>query len=456
MKVRDVSRETNDDFQLSELEDRAAALVEAAKKAGADHADAVVAASRATGVEVRNGEIEETESAENKAFSLRVFVGKRSASISSNDPSDVVALAERAVSMAKVSPEDEYAGLAPQDLLATSKPDLDLFDDTEISFDEMREQALACEEAALAVEGVTQSSGSSFGRSLGGSVLATSNGFVGSYRASRCSLSATAVAGEGTSMEREYDFDSQRHKSDLRDAVEIGHHAGERAVKNLNAKQVPTQTTTVVFEPRMARSLVSHIAGAINGASVARKTSFLRDRMGEQVFSKNVSLVDEPHLERGVASKPFDAEGVAFGDLSLINSGVLEHWFLDCAAAKELGLTSNGRANRSGSGTSPGSTNLTLQAGRRNPQDIISELKEGFYVTQLIGQGVNLITGDYSRGASGFWIKNGELTFAVSEITIAGNLTDMFQKMEPANDLDKRHGTNTPTIVVEGMTLAGR
>ena len=450
-----MSRDPNTDFQLSELEDRAAALVEAARKAGADHADTVVAASRAAGVEVRNGSIEETESAENKAFSLRVFVGKRSASISSNDPSDVAALAERAVSMAKVSPEDEYAGLAPQDMLATSVVDLDLFDDRDVSFEDMRDEALACEEAALAVKGVTQSSGASFGRSLGGSVLATSNGFVGSYRASRCSVSATAVAGEGTSMEREYDFDSQRYRSDLRSAEEIGRIAGERAVKNLYAKQVPTQTATVIYEPRMARSLVGHIAGAINGASVARKTSFLRDRMDEKLFAEGINLIDEPHLQRGVASKPFDGEGIASGDLQLIKDGVLQNWFLDCAAANELGLKTNGRANRSGSGTSPGSTNLTLQAGKRSAQDMIGNLKEGFYITQLIGQGVNLVTGDYSRGASGFWIKNGELTFAVSEITIAGNLFDMFAKMEPANDLDKRHGTNTATIAIEGMTLAG-
>ena len=450
-----MSNDPNSDFKLPELEDRAAKLVEAAKKAGADHADAVVAASRATGVEVRNGTIEETESAENKAFSLRVFVGKRSASISSNDPTDVAALAERAVSMAKVSPEDEFAGLAPQDMLTTSVVDLDLFDEHDISFEDMRDQALACEEAALAVDGVTQSSGASFGRSLGGSVLATSHGFVGSYRASRCSVSATAVAGEGTSMEREYDFDSQRFSQDLRNAAEIGRNAGERAVKNLNAKQVPTQTATVIYEPRMARSLVGHIAGAINGASVARKTSFLRDHMGDKIFADGISLIDEPHLLRGVASKPFDGEGLASGDLTLIENGVLKNWFLDCAAANELGLKTNGRANRAGSGTSPGSTNLTLQAGKRSVEDMIGDLKEGFYVTQLIGQGVNLVTGDYSRGASGFWIENGELTFAVSEITIAGNLLDMFAKMEPASDLEKRHGTNTAAIAIEGMTLAG-
>jgi PmbA protein len=219
---------------------------------------------------------------------------------------------------------------------------------------------------------------------------------------------------------------------------------------------VDTQTTTVIYDPRIARGLVGHFTSAINGAAIVRGTSLLKDMMGKQVFAKGVSIIDQPHVLRGMSSRPFDGEGIAGHELLLAEDGVLNHWLLDSSAARELGLTSNGRASRAGSGTSPGSTNVTLQAGQRSPEEMIKELKRGFYATELIGQGVNIITGDYSRGASGFWIENGELTFAVSEITIAGNLKDMFAALEPANDLETRYGTNAPTVMIEGMTLAGR
>ena len=445
-----------EDFDLTPLKERAFVLVEAAKKAGADAADVVVSASRSTGVEVREGKIEESESAENNAFSLRVFMGQKVASVSANKSSDPKELAKRAVMMAKVAPEDPHAGLADVDNLATKFPELDLYDSTVPNFDFMRDAALACEEAALSVKGVSKSSGASFGHGLGGTVLATSHGFLGSYRASRFSLSVSAVAGEGAKMERDYDFDSMRHLQDLRDAKAIGLSAGERAAKRINPRQVKTQTATIIFDPRMARGLVGHLAGAINGASVARKTSFLRGDMGKQLFSSNVSIVDEPHIVRGTSSRPFDAEGVECDTLKLIENGYLKTWLLDSGTAKELGLQTNGRANRAGSGTSPGSTNITMLAGNRTPHDMISNVKNGFYVTELIGHGVNLITGDYSRGASGFWIENGELTYSVSEVTIAGKLRDIFVTLEPASDLDKRFGTNAPTIMVEGMTIAGK
>ncbi|MEE9315274.1 MAG: metallopeptidase TldD-related protein [Rhizobiaceae bacterium] len=445
-----------EEFELAPLQERAAALVEAAKQAGADAADAVVAASRSTGVEVREGKVEETESAENNAFALRVFIGKRAASVSANMTGDPFALAERAVAMAKVAPEDPHNGLADEDKLSKNFPDLDLYDSTNPEFDTMRDIALACEEAALSIEGVTKSSGASFARGLGGTVLATSNGFLGSYRASRFSLSVSAVAGEGENMERDYDYDSMRFMSDLRGANEIGLEAGKRAVKRLNPKQVKTQTATVIFDPRVARGLVGHLSGAINGASIARKTSFLRDDMGAKIFAPNVTIVDEPHIIRGAASRPFDAEGVASERLNLVENGILKTWLLDTGTAKELNLTTNGRANRAGSGTSPGSTNLTMLAGKRTPEDMIRNLKNGFYVTDLIGQGVNLLTGDYSRGASGFWIENGELTYTVSEVTIAGKLRDMFAKLIPASDLEIRFGINSPTIAIEGMTIAGQ
>lgn len=446
---------SNELFDLSPLEDKAFALVKAAKRAGADACDAVVGASRATGVEVRNGDVEETESSENNAFSLRVFVGKRSASVSANAPGNIDELAERACAMARVSPEDPFAGLASEELLASSFPDLDLFDPAELTFEDMRRAALECEQAALDVKGVEQTSGASVGRSLGGTVLVTSHGFAGSYRASRYSVGVSAVAGSGSGMQRDYDMDSQRHWRDMREASSIGHRAGERAVASLNPRQAETQTVPVVYDPRVARSLVSHVAAAVNASSVTRKTSFLRDALGEPVFKPNISIVDEPHLVRGSASRPFDGEGVLPASVEIVSSGVLNNWLLDTATANELSLKTNGRANRAGSGTAPGSTNLTLQAGESSPDELIKGVAQGIYVTQLIGQGVNMVTGDYSRGVSGFWIENGELTHPVSEITVASNLRHMFAQLEPANDLDKRFGTNAPTVLIEGMTVAG-
>ncbi len=446
----------SDSFDMKMLQDRAAALVEAAKRAGAGACDAIVAASRSTGVEIRDGELEETEGAENNAFSLRAFVGQRSASVSANMTGDPAVLAQRVVAMAKVSPENEFAGLADASQLAQQVPDLDLYDSAEPAFDDMRETALACETAALEVDGVSKSSGASFGRVLGGSVLATSEGFVGSYRASRFGLSVSVVAGEGTAMERDYDFDSQHHLGDLRTAADIGRSAGERAARRINPKQVETQTVSVIFDPRIARGLVGHFASAINGSAIVRGTSMLKDCMDKPVFAPGVNVVDEPQILRGMSSRPFDAEGVSGATLQLAKDGVLQSWLLDSTTGRELGLATNGRASRAGSGTAPGSTNLTMLEGQRSPQQMISNLKTGFYATELIGQGVNLITGDYSRGASGFWIENGELTFAVSEITIAGNLKDMFANLEPANDLGRRFGTNAPTIMIEGLTIAGR
>ncbi|MGI9354465.1 MAG: metallopeptidase TldD-related protein, partial [Rhizobiaceae bacterium] len=253
----------------------------------------------------------------------------------------------------------------------------------------------------------------------------------------------------------DYDFDSCRHFSDLRDPHDIGAEAARRAASRTGARQMKTGEATVIFEPRVSRGLVSHLAGAVNGMSVARKTSFLRKNRGDAIFGRDVSIVDEPHLLRGVASRPFDAEGILADDLWLVKDGVLHNWFLDSATAKQLGMETNARANRAGSGTSPGSTNLTMLPGSRRPEEMIADTKHGILVTELIGQGVSLVTGDYSRGASGFLIENGEVTHPVSEITIAGNLRDMFERLEPANDLDKRFGTNAPTIAVEGMTIAG-
>lgn len=436
---------------------RAEELVALALKAGADSADAVVVRSRSTSVSVRLGKVEQTDASEGDDFSLRVFIGKQVASVSANPGFDLKVLAERAVAMAKVSPEDPYAGLADASDLARSMIDLDLFDPTEVSSDMLREAALSMEAAALGVEGVSNSAGAGASAGMGGMVLVTSHGFSGSYMASRFSRSVGVIAGEGTRMERDHDFDSRLYFAELDAPEAIGRRAGERVVKRINPRQVPTdKDVTVVFDPRVARGFVGHIAGAINGASVARKTSFLRDRMGEQVLKAGLNITDDPLKVRGSASRPFDGEGVRGEKLTMIEDGVLKHWFLSSSAARELGLHTNGRGARGGTSVSPTSTNLALEPGTISPEDLIRQVGNGFYVTELIGQGVDMITGEYSRGATGFWIENGELTYPVSEVTIASNLKDMFMRVTPASDIDRKFGVAAPTIAIEGMTLAGR
>lgn len=446
----------SDTIDSADLEKRASELVDLARKAGADAADAVVVRGRSRSVSVRLGKVEATEASESDDFSLRVFVGRRVASVSANPGFDLKLLAERAVAMAKASPEDPFAALADADRLAKSYPDLDLFDATAVSTETLTEAALAAEEAALAVSGVTNSSGAGASAGMGGLVLVTSHGFSGSYMATRFGRSVSAIAGEGTKMERDYDYDSRLFFADLRDADEIGRLAGERAVARINPRQVPTaKNVTVVFDPRIARGFVGHLAGAINGAAVARKTSFLRDMMGKQVASAAVTVTDDPLRVRGSASRPFDGEGIEGEALEMIKDGVLQHWFLSTSAARELGLETNGRGARSGTSVSPSSTNLAIEPGDKTPGELIGAIKSGFYVTEVFGQGVNMVTGEYSRGASGFWIENGEITHPVSEVTIASNLKEMFRAITPANDIDRNFGTAAPTLLIEGMTLAG-
>ncbi len=435
---------------------RAGELIDRAIQAGADAADAVVVRGRSSSVSVRLGKVEGTEASESDDFSLRVFVGKRVASVSANPGFDLKVLAERAVAMAKASPEDPYATLAAESDLAKDWPDLDLHDPTEVSADQLSEAALAAEAAALAVSGITNSGGAGASAGMGGLVLATSHGFSGAYSASRFGRSVSVIAGEGTKMERDYDFDSTLYFAELRDAGEIGREAAARAVRRINPRQVPTaKNVTVVYDPRVARGIAGHIAGAINGASVARKTSFLRDRMGQQVLKSGLTVTDDPLIVRGSSSRPFDGEGITGKRLAMIEDGVLQHWFLSTSTANELGLKTNGRGVRGGTSVSPASTNLALEPGDISPEDLIRSVGNGFYITELIGQGVNMVTGEYSRGASGYWIENGELTFAVSEVTIASNLTDMFLRITPANDIDRSFGVAAPTLAIEGMTLAG-
>jgi PmbA protein len=443
-----------DQSALTTLAER---LVAAARRAGADAADAIAERGMSQSVEVRDGTVEESERSEGDSMGLRAFVGRRQAVVSTNDPAgDVDELAARAVAMARVAPEDEHAGLAEPDLLAKTFPELDLLDPDLPSVAQLEEIARAAEAAALAVKGVSKSGGASASAGIGGMVLVTSGGFTGAYLGSRHGASVEAIAGNGTGMERDYDFSSALHASDLMAPDAIGRSAGERAVRRLNPKKVATKRVPVVFDPRLAGTIVAHLASAINGSAIARKTSFLKGRMGERLFAPGIAIVDDPLRRRGLRSHPFDAEGVASDRRALIADGVLTTWILDCATARELGLKTTGHAQRGVSSTpSPGASNLHLEPGRQSPKELIADIEEGFYVTDLIGMGANMVTGDYSRGASGFWIEHGELTYPVSEVTIAGHLNDIFRSLAPANDLAFRYSINAPTVRIEGLTVAG-
>nr|WP_165445734.1 TldD/PmbA family protein [Bradyrhizobium uaiense] len=446
-------------FDQSALSDLAQRLVDAAKRAGADAADALAVRGVSQGVEVRDGRVEETERSEGDDVGLRVFVGQRQAVVSTNDVSGdgIAKLAERAVAMARVAPDDKYVGLADPALHAHDFPDLDLLDRKVPTTAELEQRAIEAEAAALAVKGVTKSGGASASTGIGGMVLVTSTGFHGSYLRSSHGISTTAISGEGTGMERDYDFTSAPHASDLDSPTTVGRKAGERAVARSNPRKVETCKVPVVFDPRVAGSIVGHLVGSINGASIARKTSFLKDKLGEQLFSRDIRIIDDPLRVRGLRSQTFDAEGVKVKRTALIDEGVLTTWVLDSATARELGLVTTGHAHRGvSSSPSPGTYNLHLEPGAVTPKELISDIKQGFYVTDLIGSGVNGVTGDYSRGASGFWIENGEITYPVSEVTIAGHLLPMFKSLVAANDLEFRYGVNSPTLRIEGLTLGGR
>lgn len=450
---------TADLLDQSALSTLAQRLVEAARRAGADAADAVAVRGVSHGVEVRDGRVEESERSEGDDVGLRVFVGRRQAVVSTNDVSgdNVAQLAARAVAMARVAPDDPYVGLADPALLARDFPDLDLLDPVTPSTAELERRALEAEAAGLAVTGVTKSGGASASTGIGGMVLVTSTGFHGAYLRSSQGISMTAIVGDGTQMERDYDYTSAQHAADLASPMSVGQRAGERAVARANPRKVATCKVPVVFDPRVSASLVGHVVGAANGASVARKTSFLKDRLGTQLFPKNIRIIDDPLRVRGLRSQSFDAEGVAVKKLAIIDGGVLTSWLLDCATARELGMVTTGHAHRGvSSSPSPGAYNLHLEPGEATPAELIADIRQGFYVTDLIGSGVNGVTGDYSRGAAGFWIENGEIAYAVSEITIAGHLIEMFKTLTPANDLVFRYGVNAPTVRIEGLTIAGR
>ena len=446
-------------LSVKDAEARCAAAIDLALKAGADAADAVAIGSSSEEVQVRLSKLEDVGRSESEDISLRVFVGQRSASIHATDMSDaaLAELAERAVAMAQAAPEDQYAGLAPAELLAKGPfPDLELEAAGEPSPQELRRLAEETEDAARAVKGVTNSEGGGAGFGRSSVALVTSHGFSGAYSATSISLSASVVAGEGGGMQRDYEHRTTRHAEDLLSPQDIGRTAGERAVARLDPGRMASKPMAVVFDPRVGNSLLGHLLGAMSGGAIARRASFLLDRLDDELFPAGIRILEEPLRKRGLRSRPFDGEGLPTAPRALVEGGKITGWLTNAAAARQLGIGLTGHASR-GQGGAPGisASNVYLEAGNVTRAELIADIEEGVLVGELIGQGVNGVTGDYSRGASGFRIVKGEIAGPVAEFTVAGNLLDMFRQMSVANDLDIHRGIDVPTIRIEGMTVAG-
>lgn len=437
------------------------ALLNAARKAGADSADAMAVAGTALSIEVRAGALEQAERSEGTEIGLRVLVGKRQACVSASDtaPATMQAMAERAVAMAREAPEDPHAGLADPDQLATAW-DVDALEMVDPSAEPepaaLQDDALRAEAAALAHDGISQVQTAAAAYSRREVHIAATNGFAGGYARSDRSLSCVAIAGTGTGMERDYDGDMRVFQSDLRSAEEIGDTAARRALERLSPRRPRTGAYPVLFDERISSTLIGHLLVAANGSMVARGSSWLRDRLGQQVLPETLSLIEDPHLPRRSGSRPFDAEGLPTRKRAVIDNGVLTGWTLDLASARKLGMTPTGNASRGTSAPpSPTAWNMELTQGDKSRAELISDMGTGLIVTSMIGSTINPNTGDYSRGASGLWVENGEVVHPVNEITIAGNLHEMLRSVIPANDARPWLSRVVPSLLVEGMTLAG-
>ncbi len=448
----------NSNLSSSAIQSLLQETLQNALKRGADEADVLYVQGTSLSLSCRNQQIEELERSEGRDLGLRVFMGKRQAIVSTNDFSkeSLLSLTDRALSMAKQVPEDPFCGLASKEDLAQTYGTYESHDPLEDTEAFLVEEAKVCERAALAVEGVSKSEGveASWGKSL--IMLATSTDFYGSYEDSSRSLSVSMIAEKKGKMEQDYAFTSAIFREDMASPEAVGREAGERVVKRLSPKKIHSTKIPIIYEPRVGSSLLGHLASAINGASIARRTSFLKDDLEKKLFSEKVMILDDPHIRRGLRSRGFDMEGSATRPLPVIEDGILKTWILDTRTARQLNLKTTGHASRSTGGIPhPSVSNFFMKPGTMTPQDLIKGISCGFYVTDLMGSSVNLVTGDYSRGAIGFMIENGEITYSVSEITIAGNLRDMFLNLTPCNDLVHRYGIDVPTLMIEGMTIAG-
>jgi PmbA protein len=444
-----------------DLQQLTEALLDAAKKAGAASADAIAVQGTSVSIDVHKGALEHAERSEGVDIGLRVMIGQRQATVSASDTSDdtIRTLAERAVAMAKEAPEDPYIGLADPDQLASGwdVAALELCDPTEEPApDQLQADAIEAEAAALAVQGVSQVQAASASYSARQVHLAASNGFSGGYARTDRGTSCVAIAGEGTGMERDYDSDVRIFQNELRAPSDIGRTAAERAVKRIGARKPATGNYPVLFDERISSGLIGHLLGAVNGAAIARGSSWLKDALGQQVLPNGLSVVEDPHRARASGSRLFDAEGLPTQKRAIVEDGILTGWTLDLANARKLGMTSTANAARgTSSGPSPSNWNIELTQGEATRADLIRDMGTGLLVTSLIGSTINPTTGDYSRGASGFWVENGEIAYPVNECTIAGNLREMLLTLTPANDARPWLSRVVPSILLERLTIAG-
>ena len=443
------------------LSDLTQQLLDAARRAGADSADAIAVDGASVSITVRGGALEHAERSEQVEVGLRVLVGQRQACVSSSDtkPDILAQMAERAVTMAREAPEDPHAGLADPSQLATDTDStiLQLCDPTEEPDPAaLQDDAARAEAAALRNPGVSQVQSASAGYSRSRVHLAATNGFSGGYTRTDRGLSCVAISGTGNGMERDYDYDSRIFQSDLRDADEIGATAAARAVERAGAKRPKTGAYPVLFDERVASALIGSLLQATNGMMIARGSSWLRDALGEQVLPKGISLIEDPRRPRASGSRMFDAEGLPTARRSIVDDGVLTGWTLDLATARKLNLQSTANASRGTSAPpSPSVSNVALTQGDKSRAELLRDMGTGLLVTSMIGSTINPNTGDYSRGAAGFWVEKGEIAYPVNECTVAGNLRDMLMRITPANDARTYLSRVVPSLLVEGLTLAG-
>jgi PmbA protein len=434
-------------------------LLARARRTGADAADALLVESAGQSAAFRLGELEQVERAEGRDLGLRVFVGRQQAIVSTGELGEdsLDRLVEHALAIARAVPEDRFAGLAEPTRIAYDLPELELDDGEEPSGERLAEMAAAAEEAARAHPKITNSEGVEASWSRTRTTLAATNGFVGTSARSTHSISVSVIAEANGAMERDYDFATRVRARDLPDPAEIGRAAAERTARRLGARKVRTQTVPIVLDPRVAGSMVRHLAVAISGPSVARGTTFLKDRLGDEVFAREVCIIDDPLRPLGLRSRAFDAEGIAGRRMAIVKHGVLNTWLLDCTSARQLDLASTGHAARSvSSAPSPAPSNAYIEPSGISPAELMQDIRQGLYIVEMLGMGISYVTGDYSRGAAGFWIEDGQIAYPVSEVTVAGSLPEMFQRLRPASDLEFRYGIDAPTLRIDGMTVAGQ
>ncbi len=428
------------------------------KQQGIQHADILICETQTLNASARMGKPEDVEHSESLEIGLRAIIDQKQAFVSGTvlQPEEIETLAQRVADMAKNAPQDPYCGLGDANLLCTEFIDLELNDLTTPNLDTLQNLTLETESIARDTKGIINSEGASASWGRATTHLITSHGFTGSDISSSWSLSCCVLGGEKGKMERDYASHTTRHKENLDTPKSVGERAANRTLKRLNARKVKSQNLPVIFDSRVSSSLLNHFASAISGGSITRKSSFLQSALQTQVFSDSINISDNPLLKRGLRSSTFDDEGLGQKEIELVDNGVLKTWLLDSSTAKQLNLTSNARASRGiGTPPSPSVSNLYMHNGQKTVAELCKDIGTGVYITELIGMGVNVLTGDYSRGASGYWIENGQIAYPISEITIASNLKDMFANLIPANDLQFRHGINAPSILIEMMALAG-